>query len=272
MKKGFILMTIVLLVVSVFAMGCSNEASNGEEEGDKSLEAIKDKGTLVVGLDDSFAPMGFRDEAGELVGFDVDLAAATIERLGVEVEFQPIDWNSKELSLNSGEIDCIWNGFSITPAREKEVLFSKPYLANKQIIIVLADSEITSKEDFADQVVGAQINSSGYSALEAETEVFESLKDVTEYDTYDQAFSDLMADRIKAVVVDEVYGKYFISKKPGTFKVLDDDFGTEEYGIGFRMEDKALKSEIDSIMDEMKEDGTTAEISEEWFGEDIVLK
>lgn len=269
MKKALIVLAVVLLVFSVVA--CSNETSN-EVEGDQSLSDIQDKGVFVMGLDDTFAPMGFRDEAGELVGFDVDLAKATIERLGVDIEFQPIDWASKELSLDSGEIDCIWNGFSITPEREEAVLFSKPYLANKQIIIVAADSDFTGKADFADQVVGAQIDSSGLSALEADTEVMESLKDVTTYETYPEAFIDLEIGRIKAVVVDEVYGKYFISKKPGVYKVLEDNFGTEEYGIGFRMEDKALKAEIDRIMKEMGEDGTSAAISEEWFGEDIVLK
>src|SRR5690554_1060772 len=226
MKKRFILMAIVLLVVSVFALGCSNEASNGgETEGevgeDQSLEAIMDKGTFVVGLDDTFAPMGFRDNNNNLVGFDVDLAKATVEKLGVEIELKPIEWSSKELSLNSGEIDCIWNGFSITPEREKEVLFSKPYLANEQIIITLADSDMESKADFAGRVVGAQINSSGLAALEADTEVVETLEEIREYDTYDQAFTDLMAGRIEAVVVDEVYGKYYAAQREGTFKVLD---------------------------------------------------
>ena len=176
------------------------------------------------------------------------------------------------MSLNTGEIDCIWNGFSITPEREKEVLFSKPYLANEQIIIVLADSDIVAKADLADKVVGAQINSSGLAALEADDELMDIIADITTYDFYPDAFTDLEVGRIKAVVVDEVYGKYYISKKPGTFKVLEETLGSEEYGIGFRMEDKALKAEIDRILDEMKEDGTTAEISEEWFGEDIVLK
>jgi polar amino acid transport system substrate-binding protein len=280
LKKQFALMMILVLVLSAFVMGCSSGSVDGEgdnngnqsEEEDLSLEKIKDAGVFIVGLDDSFAPMGFRDEAGKLVGFDIDLAKATIEKLGVEAEFKPIDWNSKELSLETGEIDCIWNGFSITPAREKEVLFSKPYLSNRQIIIVLADSDITSKEDFADRVVGAQINSSGLHALEADTAVMEVLKEIKEYDTYPEAFLDMEAGRIEAIVVDEVYGKYYISKKPGTYKVLDDDFGTEDYGIGFRMKDKALKAEIDKIMDELKADGTTAKISEEWFGEDIVLK
>lgn len=274
MKKQFILVMVCLLLASMVMVGCSNDKGEVSKEGeeDLSLEKIKDKGVFVVGLDDSFAPMGYRDQAGKLVGFDIDLAVATIEKLGVEVEFKPIDWNSKELSLESGEIDCIWNGFSITPAREKEVLFSKPYLANKQIIIVLADSDVASKEDFKDRVVGAQIDSSGLAALEADKEAMEAVKDVKEYDTYPEAFLDMEAGRIEAVVVDEVYGKYYISKKPGTYKILGEDFGTEDYGIGLRMGDKALKAEIDKVMDELKSDGTTAKISEDWFGEDIVLK
>ena len=136
MKKQFALMMILVLVLSAFVMGCSSGSVDGEgdnngnqsEEEDLSLEKIKDAGVFIVGLDDSFAPMGFRDEAGKLVGFDIDLAKATIEKLGVEAEFKPIDWNSKELSLETGEIDCIWNGFPLPLLGKGSIIFKTIFI------------------------------------------------------------------------------------------------------------------------------------------------
>lgn len=262
-------MTLMICMISIFALACSSE-TNGEGE-DLSLEKIKEKGVFVVGLDDTFAPMGFRDNDGELMGFDIDFAEEVIERLGVEVEFKPVDWDSKELSLESGDIDAIWNGFSISPERQKKVLFSTPYLANDQIIVVASNSTIENKADLEGKIIGLQMGSTSYNALNGEPEVVETLADINQYDTNDNALLDLSADRVDAVVVDEVLGRYYISKKPDDYKVLEENFGSEEYGIGLRLEDQLLKDEIDRIIEEMKEDGTMTAISEKWFGEDIVV-
>jgi len=178
---------------------------------DKSLETIKANGKFIVGLDDSYPPMGFRDEKNEIVGFDIDLAKEVAKRMGVEVEFQPIDWDSKELELNSGKIDCIWNGMTITEERVANMFFAKPYIANEQIIIVPASSGITAKAQLEGKVIGLQKGSSSLDALTADP-VSEKVKEIVEYPDNVSAYMDLQAGRIDVFVVDSVVGRYVISQ------------------------------------------------------------
>ena len=132
------LATFILVIASVFTLlvGCASSDSGSSSESTK-------KDTLIIGIDDTFAPLGFRDEKNEIVGFDIDMAKAAAEKMGVEVKFQPIDWKTKEAELNSGRIDLIWNGYTITDERKEKVLFTKPYLKNSQVVVTLADSDLT---------------------------------------------------------------------------------------------------------------------------------
>lgn len=180
-------------------------------EGDDSWEKIKEKGVIIVGLDDSYPPMGFRDESGELVGYDIDLAKEVAKRLGVEIQFQPIDWDSKEMELSTGKVDCLWNGLSITDGRVEELYFAKPYIANKQIIIVPEGSDIKARADLKDKVVGLQKGSSSYDAL-ASDPVSEEVKEIKEYVNNVDAYNDLKAGRIDAFVVDSVVGEYMLAQ------------------------------------------------------------
>ncbi|MBE6890911.1 MAG: transporter substrate-binding domain-containing protein [Ruminococcaceae bacterium] len=183
-----------------------------EDIGDDSLQKILDKGYMILGLDENFPPMGFRDETGTIVGFDIDLATEVAARLGVRLEIQPIDWNAKEMELNDGKIDMIWNGMSITPARVEEMNMSKPYIANRQIIIVSEDSGIKTKADLAGKKVAAQAGSSAIDAMQADAETFASFGDLVEFDNNNAAYLDLKVGRVDAFVVDEVVGKYMISQ------------------------------------------------------------
>lgn len=268
MKKGIVkLMGVVAIGTMVLGMvGCGN--SNKEDKNSTTI----DKGTLTVGMDDSFAPMGFRDENGEITGFDVDLAKEVVKRLGKEVKFQPIDWSMKETELNSNNIDFIWNGYTITDERKEKLDFSEPYLNNKQVIVTLADSNINSKDDLKGKKVGAQNESSAVVAMEKDSELYASFnggKAIT-YEDNNQALMDLEAGRIDAVVADEILVRYYIKLKgEDKFKVLDEDYGKEEYGIGIRKGDSKTVQAINDSLNEMKEDGTMTEISEKWFGEDI---
>ncbi|KAF5044684.1 Membrane-bound lytic murein transglycosylase F [anaerobic digester metagenome] len=178
---------------------------------DKSLETIKANGKIIVGLDDSYPPMGFRDDKNEVVGFDIDLAKEVAKRMGVEVEFQPIDWDSKELELNAGKIDCIWNGMTITPERIANMYFTKPYIANQQIIIVPASSGITAKAQLEGKIVGLQKGSSSLEALTSDP-IGEKVKEIVEYPDNVSAYMDLQAGRIDVFVVDSVVGRYVISQ------------------------------------------------------------
>ncbi len=179
-------------------------------EGDTSLDDIKAKGTLILGLDDSFPPMGFRDEAGDIVGFDIDLATEVAERLGVELVLQPIDWDAKEMELSSGKIDCIWNGMTVNDERIATMFFTKPYIANEQVVIVPGDSGIATFADLTGKTVGLQKGSSSLDALNKNEELASSLAEIVEYTDNVTAFLDLKAGRIDAFVVDEVAGRYIM--------------------------------------------------------------
>ena len=178
---------------------------------DDSLQKVKDKGTLILGLDDSFPPMGFRDENDQVVGFDIDLATEVAKRMGVELAIQPIDWDSKELELETGRVDCLWNGLSITDERVAAMYFAKPYIANKQIVIVPEGSEIKTAADLKEKRVGLQKGSSALDALNANP-VSKELSELVELADNVTVFSELKAGRIDAFVVDEVVGRYLISK------------------------------------------------------------
>ncbi len=266
MKRTTLVLLTMLCAAAMLFAGGSGEADSTD------LDAIREKGVLVVGLDDSFPPMGFRDESNEIVGFDIDLAKEAAKRLGVEVEFRPVDWDGVILSLNKGDIDLVWNGMTITESRQEKINFSKPYLDNRQIIITQADSAITSKADLAGSVVGLQMGSSSEVALNNDEAVAASLKEVKKYSNNVEALLDLAAGRTDAVVVDEIVGRYYIAKKPGIYAVLSEDFGAETYGVGIRKSDVELKAELDRVLDEMKADGAADRISTDWFGAGIVKK
>ncbi|MFW6298895.1 MAG: amino acid ABC transporter substrate-binding protein [Bacillota bacterium] len=234
------------------------------------MENVKEEGVLVMGLDATFAPMGFTDDDDEIVGYDVDLAKEVADRMGVELELQPIDWNAKVMELDTHNIDVVWNGFTITHERSKKVLFSTPYMNNRQIVLT-EDESIESEEDLAGLNVGVQMQSSGQSALET-SDVYDDLGEVTKFDTYDLALEDLKSERVDAVVIDEVMGRYVNANQGDIYEIPDFSLGDEEYGIGFRLGDDALANEIESILDDMKEDGTGSEIAREWFDEDVFMK
>jgi polar amino acid transport system substrate-binding protein len=267
MKKIASIFAVLLLAASVFAGGTQDSAS-GEDD---SLKYIMENGEIVLGLDDSFPPMGFRDTNGEIAGFDIDLAKEVCKRLGVELKLQPIDWDAKILDLNSRDIDIIWNGLSISDERKEKIDFSKPYIANKQIIIVQSGSPISMKADLSEKKVGIQLGSTAEDAVKSDAPVMESFTELVKYQDNVQALMDLEVGRIDAVVVDEILGRYYLSGKPGIFEVAEDFFSAEEYGIGFRKGDQAFVKAVDQVIDQMAADGAAAEISKKWFAEDILL-
>ncbi len=263
----------VLLAVSMILTASALFAGGNKEKGanDTSIEDIKAKGHFVLGLDDSFPPMGFRDEAGNIVGFDIDLAKEAAKRIGVELKIQPVEWSGVILSLNKGDIDCIWNGMTIKPERAEKIDFSKPYLANTQAVAVLADSDITEKKDLEGKSIGVQLGSPSEDVIAADETVGGKTGEIRKYGKYPEALLDLSAGRIDAVVGDAILLRYYLAKKPGKYKVISDNFGAEEYGIGFRKSDDSFRQAIDNALDEMRKDGTAAEISNKWFGDNIVL-
>lgn len=265
MKRVMVL--VLVLVLSLIVSGCGTK--------DKAVDAwskIEERGSIILGLDDTFVPMGFRDNNGEFTGFDVELAREATKRMGLKIEFQPVDWNLKEQELDSGNIDLIWNGYSINEERKQKVNFTKPYLDNRQVIVVLSSSDINTKKDLNDRIVATQNSSSSLAAIESEGAIasFRNGEAIL-FDTYNEAFMDLEAGRVEAVVADEILARYYIAERGAEkYRALEDDFGDEEYGVGLRLGDKKLLENLNKALDEMKEDGTAKEISEKWFGENII--
>lgn len=272
MKKILLFLTTMLLAVGLLA-GCGGDSQTAG--GDKELtgwDYIQNKGELVVGLDDTFAPMGFRDEAGTLVGFDIDLAEAVGEELGVTVTFSPINWDAKDLELSSKRIDCIWNGMSATPERQESYTLTKKYLNNK-IVLMTMDPElaIESAADLANIKVATQAGSAALEAMQADENWDAFGANVEEYPTYDEAILAMQGGRVQAIVVDQVLGEYKNAIMGGQMQVCEFDFGDDFYAIGCRKGDEDLAGKINDAIATLMQNGKAAEISEKWFGTDIVI-
>ena len=259
MKKILRKLTVVLAIMSVMvgAIGCNKqEKSSNDNE-------------VIIGYDNTYFPMGYLDDNGDTVGFDVDLAKETFKRLNMNVKFQSIDWSMKETELNSGNIDAIWNGYSLTEERKAKVAYTDAYMKNSQLIVTLKNnSTIKNKEDLKGKVVGTQQGSAGEEALEKDTEILNSLNgSPILYDTFDKVFRDLDAGRIDAIVGDETLVKYYMSKNgEEKYKVLNDNFGTQDYVVAFRKDDTDLRDKVNKTINEIKDDKTFDEIYNKWFG------
>lgn len=254
MKKLLLTAFVLMLILA----GCSAPSDNNSTE------------KLLIGVDDTFAPMGFRDENNELVGFDIDLASMIAEKMNIDIEFQPIDWAMKETELNANNIDLIWNGYTITDKRKEQVNFTTPYLENRQIIVVLAESDINTKEDLAGKSISVQKESSALEAVMKESEFAAALKDgkPVEFDTNIDCFMDLEAGRSNAIVCDEVLARYVMKQRGAEkYRVLEDNFGEEEYGIGVRKSDTELLEKLNTALEEARNDGSYDTLYQKWFAE-----
>lgn len=253
------------VTAAALLVGCGGQSKQAAEN-----TKLPDK--IVIGLDDNFPPMGFRDEGGKLVGFDIELAQEAAKRMGVQVEFKPIDWDSKEAALKSKKVDMLWNGLTITEDRKKQIAYSKPYMHNEQILIVRKDSNIQKKEDLAGKMLGTQEGSSSVDALDKNADFKKSLKDVKMYGDFVAALMDLEVGRIDGVLIDSVVGRYNLEKKGDKFRILEGSMGDEEFGVGMRKEDTALCNKLNEVLKSMSADGTLAKLSDKWFKKDITIK
>lgn len=263
-KLSNFVLSIILSIGLVFAIGQTSVKATESE--DTSGE------TYIIGLDDTFAPMGFRDGAGELVGFDIDLANAVADLYGWNLEFQPIDWAMKETELNSGNIDMIWNGYGITPEREEMVLFSEPYIESGQMVISKKGSGIEEISDLAGKTIATQSGSTALTFMqEWPDDLYNQLADEPVlYPSYNEVFADLDADRVDAIYAGDIYSRYTLNQK-GTldeYEYFVDETSVEPIGVGFRKSDTALKEQVDAGIEELRQNGTYAEIEAKWFGED----
>lgn len=253
-KLTMIIAAVTLIATMVACTGCGKDELS-------DWEYIQDKGILVVGLDDTFAPMGFTDNDGNIVGFDIDLATAVADELGVDVEFKPIDWDAKEQELTAKNIDCIWNGMSWTEERAESMSLSKKYMNNKIIVMSNQDINITDSADLANYKIGTQADSSALDGIKADANYDKFKDNVSEYGDYAAAYLDMKAGRIDVMVIDAVMGEYTYPELKVSDYVFMDDF----YAIGFRKDDTELTNKVNDALQKVLDSGKGAEISNKWF-------
>lgn len=280
MKKRFVSAALAaVMALSMTACGSSNsaaettaadtEAAESQAEETTAEEAkTTDGGTLIVGFDQDFPPMGFVGDDGEYTGFDLELAQEVAKRLGLEYKAQPIAWDSKDMELESGNIDCIWNGFTMT-GREDDYTWTEPYMANQQVFVVANDSDINSQADLAGKIVEVQADSSAEAALKEAPELTATFKELLTTADYNTAFMDLEQGAVDAIAMDVIVAGYQIQQRSADFKILDDSLSEEEYGVGFKKGNTELRDKVQSTLEEMAEDGTLQEVSEKWFSKDV---
>ena len=280
MKKRFVSAALsAVMALSMTACGSSNsaaettaadtEAAESQAEETTAEEAkTTDGGTLIVGFDQDFPPMGFVGDDGEYTGFDLELAQEVAKRLGLEYKAQPIAWDSKDMELESGNIDCIWNGFTMT-GREDDYTWTEPYMANQQVFVVANDSDINSQADLAGKIVEVQADSSAEAALKEAPELTATFKELLTTADYNTAFMDLEQGAVDAIAMDVIVAGYQIHQRNADFKILDDSLSEEEYGVGFKKGNTELRDKVQSTLEEMAEDGTLQEVSEKWFSKDV---
>ena len=269
-KRAALLVALSLAVVTVLA-GCGGKDSSKSADSKDSAATFEEKkegDTFTVGFDQDFPPMGFVGDDGEYTGFDLELAKEVCDRNGWEFNPEPIAWDSKDALLKSGEIDCIWNGFTMN-GREDEYTWSEPYLDNQQVFVVRADSGINSEKDLAGKTVDVQTDSSAEAALKEAPELTATFKELLTTADYNTAFMDLEQGAVDAIAMDVIVAGYQIQQRNADFKILDDSLSEEEYGVGFKKGNTELRDKVQSTLEEMAEDGTLQEVSEKWFSKDV---
>ncbi len=292
MKKRAVSVILSVAMVSAVLAGCGSKSAKTQPAADTTAESVdsgdetaedsentenanaettdvsKTEGTFTVGFDQDFPPMGFVGDDGEFTGFDLEMAAEVAKRLNLAIAYQPIAWDAKDMELDAGTIDCIWNGFTMN-GREDDYEWSKPYMKNNQVFVVRGDSDITSEADLAGKNVEVQTDSSAEAALNDNSELTATFAALTPVADYNTAFMDLESGAVDAIAMDDVVASYQITSRKADFKVLDDVIAAEEYGIGFKKGNTELRDKVQATLEEMAADGTAAKISEKWFGKDI---
>ncbi len=276
MKRTLALILAVVTLAAVVLAGCgssSKDTSSAAKSDDtKTSATVSSDGskTFTVGFDAEFPPYGYKDKkSGEYTGFDLELAQEVCDRLGWKLEKKPIDWDSKDMELNSGTINCIWNGFTIN-GREKDYTWSVPYIDNKQVVVVKKDSDIKSLDDLKGKTVAVQTDSSALAALAGDdatkenkkfASTFKELKQIGDYNT---ALMNLESGAVDAVCMDNGVANYNLAKSPDKYKVLSDIISKEQYAIGFKKGNTELKDTVEKTLLEMYKDGTVEKIAKKY--------
>ena len=265
---------VLALFFSFFLTACTQKVSDPKQD---NWSKYQKQGSITIGFDNTFVPMGFEEKNGKYAGFDIDLAQAVSEKLGIQVNFQPIDWDMKETELQNGTIDAIWNGYSATDERREKVAFTIPYMENQQVLVSKKSQNIQSIKDMNNKVLGAQAGSSGYLDFEAQPDLLKNqVKDqkANQYQSFNEALIDLKNDRIDALLIDRVYANYYLQSEGilNDYNVFSAGFESEAFAVGVRPADKTLLATLNQAFVELYKEGKFQEISQKWFGEDVATK
>ena len=265
---------VLVSLLTLFLTACTQKASDPKQD---NWDKYQEQGSITIGFDNTFVPMGFEEMNGQYTGFDIDLAEAVSEKLGFKVQFQPIDWDMKETELQNGTIDAIWNGYSATDERREKVAFSIPYMENQQVLVTKKSKQIRSVEDMKDKTLGDQAGSSGYLDFEAQPDLLKNrVKDqkANQYQSFNEALIDLKNDRIDALLIDRVYANYYLQSEGilNDYNVFSAGFESESFAVGVRAADKRLLTALNQSFIELYQEGKFQEISQKWFGEDVATK
>lgn len=264
-RNNIIWNTIVVLILLLIGGGLWYKSTQKTD----SWVNVNQRQKVVIGLDDTYVPMGFRDDKGHLIGYDVELAEAAFKKLGLVADFQVIDWSMKETELITQHIDVIWNGYTKNAEREEKVAFSDPYHETQQVLLV-RENGVKNINDMKDKQLGVQTGSAGLTIFSAEPKVLkDKLKHKPiQYDTFDKAINDLQVGRLDAVLIDEDYAKYYLATEKLNAKLttLATNYSKDSYGVGMRKEDKILREKLNKVLAELKSDGTEARLAEKYFG------
>ena len=270
MKKKKIALVLALFF-SFFLTACTQKVSDPNQD---NWAKYQKQGSITIGFDNTFVPMGFEEKNGQYAGFDIDLAQAVSEKLGIQVNFQPIDWDMKETELQNGTIDAIWNGYTATDERKEKVAFTIPYMENQQVLVSKKSQNIHSIQDMTNKVLGAQAGSSGYLNFEGQPELLKNrVKDqkANQYQSFNEALIDLKNDRIDALLIDRVYPNYYLQSEGilNDYSVFSAGFESEAFAVGVRPADKMLLDALNQTFVALYKEGKFQEISKKWFGEDV---
>lgn len=265
---------IMLALFSVLAIITLTACSSGKSADSNTWQNAEKSKSITIGFDETFVPMGFKDKDGQYKGFDIDLANSVFKKYGITVKWQPINWSVKEQELKNKNIDLIWNGYSVTPEREKQVLFSNPYMDGGDVLITKKSSGITSSADMKGKTIGVQSGSSQYQTFESEPKILKDIvkgNGISQYSNFNQGFLDVQNGRIDALLVDKVYANYYLTqaKQTDNYNVVDSGFASAPTAVGARKSDKDLIDKINQAISDLHKSGEFQKISEKWFGKDI---
>ena len=262
---------VFALFFSFFLVACTQKVSDPKQD---NWAKYQKQGSITIGFDNTFVPMGFEEKNGQYAGFDIDLAQAVSEKLGIQIKFQPIDWDMKETELQNGTIDAIWNGYTATDERKEKVSFTIPYMENQQVLVSKKSQNVHSIQDMTDKTLGAQAGSSGYLNFERQPELLKNrVKDqkANQYQSFNEALIDLKNDRTDALLIDRVYANYYLQSERilNDYNVFSAGFESESFAVGVRPADKTLLATLNQAFISLYQEGKFQEISQKWFGEDV---